>query len=51
MKKGNMIFKAYTMEQPSLLPPNLEEIIPEDHLVRVVNRVVDAIDLDPPLQV
>jgi transposase len=51
MKKGNGTFKAYTMEQPSLLPPNLEEIIPEDHLVRVVNRVVDAIDLDPPLQV
>jgi transposase/ribosomal protein S20 len=47
MKKGNVIFKAYTMEQPSLLPPNLEEIIPEDHLVRVVNRVVEAIDLDP----
>jgi transposase len=47
MKKGNVTFKAYTMEQPSLLPPNLEELIPEDHLVRVVNRVVDAIDLDP----
>jgi len=29
MKKGNVIFKAYTMEQPSLLPPNLEELIPE----------------------
>ena len=42
-----MIFKAYTMEQLSLLPPNLEELIPDDHLVRVVNRVVDAIDLDP----
>jgi transposase len=47
MKKGNVIFKAYTMEQPSLLPPNLEELIPDDHLVRVVNRVVDGIDLDP----
>jgi transposase len=47
MKKGNVTFKAYTMEQPSLLPPNLEELIPADHLVRVVNRVVEAIDLEP----
>ena len=46
MKKGNVVFKAYTMEQPSLLPANLEELIPEDHLVRVVNRVVEEIDLE-----
>ena len=47
MKKGNVVFKAYTMDQPSLLPANLEELIPEDHLVRVVNRVVEGIDLEP----
>ena len=47
MKKGNVTFKAYTMAQPSLLPADLEELIPEEHLVRVVNRVVEAIDLDP----
>jgi transposase len=47
MKKGNVTFKAYTMAQPSLLPANLEELIPGDHLVRVVNRVVEAINLDP----
>jgi len=47
MKKGNITFKGYTMEQASLLPPKLEELIPEDHLVRVVNRVVEAIDLEP----
>ena len=35
------------MEQPSLLPPSIEELIPEDHLVRVVNRVVDKIDIQP----
>jgi transposase len=43
-------FKAYTMEQPRLLPPDLGELIPEDRLVRVVNRVVDAIDLEPLLR-
>jgi hypothetical protein len=43
MKKGNVTFKAYTMGQPSLQPLILEELIPEEHLV----RVVEAIDLDP----
>jgi transposase len=50
MNNGNVTFKAYTMEQPRLLPPDLGELIPEDHLVRVVNRVVDAIDLEPLLR-
>jgi len=49
-KGGNVTFKAYTMEQPRLLPPDLGELIPEDRLVRVVNRVVDAIDLEPLLR-
>jgi transposase len=51
MKKGHkkVTFKPYTMEQPSLLPPSLEELIPEDHLVRVVNRVMDELDLEPVL--
>ena len=49
MKKGHnkVTFKPYTMDQPALLPPSLEELIPEDHLVRVVNRVMDELDLEP----
>jgi transposase len=49
MKKGHskVTFKPYTMDQPSLLPPSLEELIPEDHLVRVVSRVMDELDLEP----
>jgi len=47
MKKANVVFKPYTQAQPSLLPPDLEELVPEDHLVRLVNRVVDAIDIGP----
>jgi transposase len=48
MKKGHnkVTFKPYTMSQPTLLPQNLEELIPEDHLVRVVNRVIDSLDLE-----
>lgn len=45
MKK--QIFKAYTQAQPMLLPPRLEELIPEGHLVRVVNEMIERIDLTP----
>ena len=49
MKKGHskITFKPYTMDQPSLLPASLEELIPADHLVRVVNRVMDGLALEP----
>ena len=47
MNNGKVTFKGNTMEQPSLLPPSLEELIPEDHLVRVVNRVIEKIDIQP----
>lgn len=45
MKK--VTFKAYSVGQMSLLPQSLEELIPEEHLVRVVNAMLDRIDLKP----
>ena len=45
MKK--VTFKAYSVEQMSLLPQSLEDLIPEGHLVRVVNAMLDRIDLTP----
>jgi len=50
MNNGKVTFKAYTMGQPSLLPPSLEELIPEEHLVRIVNQMVEQIDLKPLLE-
>lgn len=47
MNNGQITFKPYAMEQMKLLPPSLEELIPENHLVRVVNRVVDELDINP----
>jgi len=49
MKKGHkkVTFKPYTMQQPMLLPQSLDELIPEGHLVRVVNRIIEGIDLEP----
>jgi hypothetical protein len=38
------------MELPQLLPPSLEELIPGDHLVRVVNRVIVQIEIKPLLE-
>jgi transposase len=50
MKKRNdtkVIFKAYNQQQVMLLPPSLEELIAANHPVRVVNKVLDQIDIVP----
>lgn len=39
-------FKDYTMDQLQL-PLSFEDFIPENHLVRVVNTVVECLDLKP----
>ena len=39
------VFKAYDQQQILLLPPQLDDLIPAHHLVRVVNAVVDQMDL------
>ena len=41
------IFKPYEQNQPMLLPPSLEEMIPEGHMVRIVDEMIDQIDLTP----
>jgi len=46
----NVIFKDYNPNQIMLLPPNLEEMIAENHPVRVVSNVIDRIDVTPLLQ-
>ena len=30
-----------------LLPPRLEELIPEGHLIRVVNEMIEGLDIEP----
>ena len=41
------VFKQYNQQQNLLLPPSLEELIPSTHLVRVVNQVIEEMDLTP----
>ena len=38
-------FKEYQQGQMMLLPPSLEELIDENDMVRVVNRVVDSLEM------
>lgn len=41
------MFKKYNSNQIMLLPPSLEELIPANHPVRVVNQVIERIDIQP----
>ena len=45
--KTNVKFKDYSPGQTLLLPPSLDEMIEANHPVRIVNRVIDQIEIDP----
>jgi len=38
-------FKNYNQNQQMLLPPSLDDLIGENHPVRVVNKIIDSIDI------
>ena len=40
-------FKPYQQHQLSLLPINLDELIPENHMVRVVDRAIESMNTQP----
>ena len=45
-KAGQVIFKDYHQHQSQLLPPSLEELIPEKHLVSIINQLVDSLAIE-----
>jgi transposase len=45
--RAKVVFKDYTPNQILLLPPSLEEMIDPSHAVRVLNQVIDSLDIDP----
>ncbi len=47
---SNVVFKNYSPNQMMLFPPNLEDLIIENHPVKVINQVIDQINLDPLLK-
>lgn len=44
--KTKLVFKDYSPKQNLLFPPNLEELISENHPVRVVDRIIDGVNID-----
>jgi transposase len=40
-----MSFKEYNQDQTFLLPPSLHDFLPEGHLARVINEVVNELEL------
>ena len=42
-KAAQVIFKDYLQHQTQLLHPSLEELIPNKHLLRVINQLVDSL--------
>lgn len=43
---GKIVFKTYNQDQLSLLPPSYGDLVPENHPVRVVNSIVDYLDIN-----
>ena len=41
------ISREYSQSKGLLLPPSLDEFMPENHEARIVNEVVDIMDLSP----
>src|SRR5215470_8220936 len=49
MSKGKsdiITYKPYDQHQMYLIPPSAEELIPADHLVRLVNEVIDEMRIE-----
>ncbi len=49
-KDSPPVFKPYNQDQMMLLPPSLDELIPEGHMVRVVNDTIDKLNIEPLLE-
>ena len=45
----NVVFKDYNCQQLMLLPPSLEELIDAGHPVRIVEQVIERVDIQPVL--
>ncbi|HEX7365944.1 MAG TPA: IS1182 family transposase [Pelobium sp.] len=41
------VFKPYHQHQIMMLPPSLEDLVPVSHAVRVVNEVINRINVEP----
>jgi len=42
---NSVVFKPYIQNQMWLLPPSLGDLIPEHHIVRLVNEAIEGMDM------
>ena len=45
-KQKKVTFKEYEMNRIQLLPPSIDSLIPDNHMVRVVNKLINDLKLD-----
>jgi len=45
-KSDKIRYKPYEQKQAYLIPPSAEELIPENHLVRLVSEVIDEMQIE-----
>ncbi|WP_026814410.1 transposase, partial [Arenibacter certesii] len=43
--KRKVVWKTNSQAQLSLLPPSYDDLVPEHHPVRIVNNILDQIDI------
>jgi transposase len=46
-KHAAPVFKPYLQKQQMLIPPSLDELVPVDHPARIIDALVEGIDLSP----
>ena len=49
MSKGvsdKITYKPYNQGEQWLLPPSLDELVPQNHFVRIVNKTVDELEIE-----
>src|SRR5215510_123849 len=49
-KSDKITYKLYDQHQAYLIPPSADELIPQDHLVRLVSEVIDEMGLEKVLR-
>ncbi|MCL2068016.1 MAG: transposase [Treponema sp.] len=45
-KSDKIRYKPYEQNQLYLIPPSVDELIPQDHLVRLVNEIIDEMGIE-----
>ena len=45
-KSDKITYKPYEQKQPYLIPPSVDELIPADHLARLVSEVIDEMGIE-----